>query len=89
MIPAFTKGKEQLDPIDVEKTRGVARVRIDVERVIGLLCRKYAILENTLTVDLLTCNPHGNPEVQVPMIDRIIRVCSGLVNLCGLIVPFD
>ena len=23
VIPAFTKGKEQLDPIDVEKTRGI------------------------------------------------------------------
>lgn len=88
-IPAFTKGKEQQDPIDVEKTRGIAHVRIHVERVIGLLRRKYTILENTLTVDLLAGNPHGNPEVQVPMIDRIIRVCSGLVNLCGPIVPFD
>jgi len=37
VIPAFTKGKEQLDPIDVEKTRGIAHVRIHVERVIGLL----------------------------------------------------
>ena len=89
VIPAFTKGKEQLNPIDVEKTRGIAHVRIHVERVIGLLRRKYTILENTLPVDLLTCNPNGNPEVQVPMIDRIIRVCSGLVNLCGPIVPFD
>ena len=89
VIPAFTKGKEQLDPIDVEKTRSIAHVRIHVERVIGLLRRKYTILENTLTADLLTCNLHGNPEVQVPMIDRIIRVYSGLVTLCGPIVPFD
>ena len=57
--------------------------------MIGFLRRKYTILENTLTVDLLTCNPHGNPEVQVPIIDRIITVCSELVNLCGPIVPFD
>ena len=57
--------------------------------VIGLLRRKYTILENTLSVDFLTCNPTGNPEIQVPMIDRILRVCSGLVNLCGPIVPFD
>ena len=69
MIPAFTKGKEQLDPIDVEKTRAIAHVRIHIERVIGLLRRKYTISENTLTVDLLTCNPQGNPAVQVPMID--------------------
>ena len=50
VIPAFTKGKEQLDPIDVEKTRAIAHVRIHIERVIGLLRRKYTILEDTLTV---------------------------------------
>ena len=37
ITPAFTKGKSQLDPVDVEKTRGIASVRIHVERVIGLL----------------------------------------------------
>ena len=36
-IPAFTRGKNQLDPLDVERTRGIANVRIHVERVIGLL----------------------------------------------------
>ena len=36
-IPVFTKGKSQLDPVSVEKTRGIANVRIHVERVIGLL----------------------------------------------------
>lgn len=41
VVPAFTKGKSQLDPVDVEKTRGIASVRIHVERVIGLLRRKY------------------------------------------------
>ena len=45
VIPAFTKGKSQLDPVDVEKTRGIANVRIHVERVIGLFRRKYIILE--------------------------------------------
>ena len=35
-IPAFTKGKDQLDPVDVEKTRGISNVCIHVERVIGL-----------------------------------------------------
>lgn len=37
VIPAFTKGRDQLHPIDVEKTRGIANVRIHVERVIGPL----------------------------------------------------
>ena len=36
VIPAFAKGKSQLDPVDVEKPRGIANVRIHVERVIGL-----------------------------------------------------
>ena len=36
VIPAFTKGKTQLDSFGVEKTRGIVSVRIHVERVIGL-----------------------------------------------------
>lgn len=45
VIPAFTKGKSQVDPIDVENTWGIANVRIHVERVIGLLRNKYTILK--------------------------------------------
>ena len=89
IIPAFTKGRSQLDPVDVEKTRGIASVRIHVERVIGLLRRKYTILEGTLPTDFLRGNPNGPPEAQVPIIDCIVRVCSALVNLCPSIVPFD
>ena len=83
-IPAFTKGKDQLDPIDLEKTRGIANVRIHVERVIGLLRQKYTVLQGTLPVDFLSSN--GN---KCPMIDRIVRVCSALTNLCPPIIPFD
>ena len=88
-IPAFTRGKDQLDPVDVEETRGIANVRIHVERVIGLLRRKYTILSGTLPIDFLICNPNGSQEAATPMIDRIINVCSALVNLCPGIVPFD
>ena len=88
-IPAFTRGKEQLDPVDVEGTRGIANVRIHVERVIGLLRRKYTILSGTLPIDFLMCNPNGSQEASTPMIDRIVNVCSALVNLCPGIVPFD
>ena len=48
VIPAFTKGKKQLDPLDVEKTRNISNVRIHVERVIGRLRRKYTILQGIL-----------------------------------------
>ena len=57
VIPAFTKGKNQLDPVDVEQSRGTASVRIHVERVIGLLRRKYTILEGTLSTKFLSCDP--------------------------------
>ena len=88
VIPAFTKGKEQLDPVDVETTRGIANVRIHVERVIGLLRSKYTMLQGTLPTDFLMSNPHGSTD-RIPAIDRIIKVCSALVNLCPAIVPFD
>ena len=89
VIPAFTKGKDQLDPVDVETTRGIASVRIHVERVIGLLRSKYTILQGTLPTDFLMSNPHGSFEEGIPVIDRIIKVCSALVNLCPPIIPFD
>ena len=60
-----------------------------MERVIGLLRRKYTILEGTLPTDFLRVNSNGPPETQVPIIYCILRVCSGLVNLCPTIVPFD
>ena len=86
-IPAFTKGKSQLDPVDVENTRGIANVRIHVERVIGLLRRKYTILEGTLLTECLACNPDGPVERQLPLIDCIVRICAALVNFCPPIIP--
>ena len=88
-IPAFTRGKHQLDPVDVERTRGIANVRIHVKRVIGLLRRKYSILSGILPIDFLTCNLQGSKEEAVPMIDRIITVCAALVKLCSGMVPLD
>ena len=40
-IPAFTRGKTQLDAIEVEQTRHIANVRIHVERLIGNIRQKY------------------------------------------------
>ena len=84
VIPAFTKGKSQLDRVDVEKTRGIANVRIHVERVIGLFRRKYIILEGTLPTDFLVSSQNAPP-----VIDHVIRVCAALVNLCPPILPYD
>ena len=56
VIPAFTRGKTQLDPEHVEETRGITNVRTHVKGVIGLLRRKYTTLEGTLLTDFLICN---------------------------------
>ena len=85
VIPAFTKGKKQLDPLDVEKTRNISNVRIHVERVIGRLRRKYTILQGILSAEFLM----SNPTSPTPVIDHILRACSALVNICPTVVPFD
>ena len=83
-IPAFTKGKDQLDPVDVEKTRGIANVRIHVERVIGLLRRKYSILSGILPIDFsVISNTNGSQEEATPMIDRIINVSAAYLLICA------
>ena len=84
-IPSFTKGKKQLGPMDVEKTRKIASVRIHVERVIGLLRRKYKILQGILPIDLLIKKDTND----LASIDKIIVVCCALTNLCDSVVPFE
>ena len=88
-IPAFTKGKNQLDPVDVEKTRGIANVRIHVERVIGYLRQKYTILQSILPIDYVMCDQQLPEHERIPLIDRIVRICSALINPCPPIVPFN
>lgn len=78
-IPA--RGKDQLDPVYVEKTRGIANVRIHVERVIGLLRRKYKFLQSTPPIDYR--------KSQSPLIDKILRVTASLTNLCPSIIPYE
>ncbi|XP_072146248.1 uncharacterized protein [Dermacentor andersoni] len=82
-MPAFTKGKEQLSPMDVEKTRKIANVRIHVERVIGLVRNKYRILKHTLPVEVLTGEENG-PTV----LDKMVFVCAALCNMNSSTVPF-
>ena len=50
-IPAFTKGKNQLSPLEVEETRATANVHIHVERVIGVVRQKYSVLRGILPIE--------------------------------------
>ena len=84
-IPAFTKGKSQLSALEVENTRTIANVRIHIERVIGCVRQKYSILQGTLPIDFLIVRKGESS----PQVDRIVRVCCALNNLCNSVVPFE
>ena len=84
-IPAFTRGKSQLSALEVEETRKIANVRIHVERVIGLVRQKYTILQGTLPIHFVT----KRVGEDIPLIDRMIRVCCALTNVCNSVVQFD
>lgn len=58
---------------------------IQVERTIGLLRQNYNILHSILPIDHLM----GTRSSSYPMVDRMIRVCCSLTNLCPSGVPFD
>ena len=45
-LPPFTRGKKQLSKSQVDLSRQLSRVRIHVERVIGVVRQKYSILSS-------------------------------------------
>lgn len=84
-VPAFMKGKRQLTAWEVEKTQKIANIRIHVERVIGLLRRKHAILASIIPTGLVRTRS-GNTTTQQ---GKIVAVCSALNNLSKSVVPFQ
>ncbi len=81
-IPPFTKGKKQLEKIEIDLSRELSIVRIHVERIIGVLKQKYTILQNTLPISLIQDNNDTKSTI-----DKIVRVCCECVNLCPSIIP--
>ncbi|XP_014674873.1 PREDICTED: uncharacterized protein LOC106814985 isoform X2 [Priapulus caudatus] len=86
VIPAFTRGKKQLPAADVEISRQMSSIRIHVERVIGLLKKRYAILQGTLPIQMIKTLKDEADQADEASIDRLLRVCAALVNLGGSIV---
>ena len=73
-IPSFTKGKKQLSGGEVDTLRQLSSVRIHVERVIGRI-KKFRLLQTTL------------PLTQVDLLDDIMVIVCGLVNINNSVVP--
>lgn len=66
-IPHFTKGKGYLLPKELSKDKKLAKFRVHVERIIGLL-KTFKILSTTLKYNL------------VPLASEITGVCAMLCN---------
>ena len=85
VIPPFSRGKKQLSKLEVDTARQLSRVRIHVERVIGLLRQKYTLLESTLPINMIMCSQ----ETELSMVDKIVLVCCALCNCSPSVVPLD
>lgn len=83
-FPAFMKGRSQLSPLEVEMIRKIPHACIHVERIIGLLRNKHTIPQGSLPPDYLYSEGDD-----VPVVDKIVTVCSALTNLCESVVTFD
>ena len=85
VIPPFSQGKKQLSKLEVDTARQLSRVRIHVERVIGLLRQKYTLLKSTLPINMIMCSQ----ETELSMVDKIVLVCCALCNCNPSVVPFS
>lgn len=83
-IPAFTKGKSQLHPLELEDTRKIATVRIHVERVIGLLKQNFQVLQHTIPISMVSRSSDS-----LSVLDKVIVICSALINLCPSPIPLQ
>ena len=87
-IPPFTRGKKQLSKLEVDQSRDLSRVRIHIERVIGVLRQKYTILQGTLPIRLVMAHT-SSTKGMYSLIDKIAYVCSALCNCCESVIPFE
>ncbi|XP_065209267.1 uncharacterized protein LOC135837802 [Planococcus citri] len=81
-VPDSNRSQAQLQPSPVENTRTIASVRIHVERIIGEIRNKYAIMNGPISIELLR-NMYQNER----LLDFIVKVCCILANFCDSIVP--
>ena len=83
-IPECNRGKFQLEQKSVYETRGIAAVRIHVERVIGLLRNKFTILQGILPIKMIMKIDDGTRKLT-----NILTIFSALCNLCSSVIPVE
>ena len=76
-IASFTKGKEQLRAEEIKSTRMIANIQIHVECVIGNLCKKYLLLDQTLPIDFLITEK----DKKVQTLDKLVHIACALINM--------
>ena len=69
---------------EVEKTRQLAKLRVHVERVMGLLHRKYKILQGILPITMVK----RQNDTTVATTDKIVTVSAALTNLSKSVVLY-
>ena len=82
IIPAFTKGKQQLSAKEVETTRQLASSRLHVERVIGLLKNRFKSLSSgPLPSTAIKSFSDEGLECETTSVEKIVTVCPIMLNL--------
>ncbi|XP_064485512.1 uncharacterized protein LOC135397970 [Ornithodoros turicata] len=76
IIPASTRGKAQLSRRDVEISRRISRVRIQVERTINQL-KNFRILHNIVPVSFIK----RKTDTKMATMDKVLVICAALVNM--------
>ncbi|XP_063056368.1 uncharacterized protein LOC134450456 [Engraulis encrasicolus] len=85
-IPTFPTGRKQLTPFKVAETRKVANLRKHVERVTGLVRRKYQILQSkAMAIE----NMATKPGEALALIGKIGVICCVLSNMSESIVSLE
>ncbi|XP_046342933.2 uncharacterized protein LOC124123796 [Haliotis rufescens] len=77
MVPAYSKGKNQLSRQEVETSRVYSNVRIHVERVINRL-KDWGVMKGPLPITLVK---KANTSAETT-VGKMVQVCAALVNLC-------
>uniref|UniRef100_A0A146LDP2 THAP-type domain-containing protein n=1 Tax=Lygus hesperus TaxID=30085 RepID=A0A146LDP2_LYGHE len=80
-ITAFTKGETQLSFDNVKKTKEISKLRLLMDRAMGLLKLRFKILGG-----FFPSNHRSSASDGTPTADQVLKICCGLINLCPSLI---